>query len=226
MANKRDGEVFEFPEFRGAPLDALIGRPLVAGLKGNEMMAREQVKFLLDTCFYRHRREPPADRPRRSSRGRGSRPPEVGEVYEPVMITMSMTRSVLEAGDGRGSASIGQATIDFQVPLLTILPISSLAVEDMAFEFDMEVYSQVEVEESKEGPLASSERDRTSHELLGSIKYGSRQSAESQRGQDAHISVTVAAGSLPLPLGVNIILDAYSKAILPTGEGEEDGKDW
>ncbi len=166
-------------------------------------MAREQVKFLMNTCFR-----------------------QAGDVYEPVMITMSMTWGVLAPGTAEGSASVRQMSTKFHLPLITILPINSLAVEDITVEFDMEVHSQFEVEEeAAEGPLASPQGERSAYELAGSIQHGSAQGAWSQHDRSAHLAVNVTAGNLPLPVGVAVILDAYSKAILPTDSSQKERKD-
>lgn len=60
--------------------------------------------------------------------------------YEPIMIDMVLTRSVITQGMDT-TKGIPQASTKFTLPLLTILPINSLAVETVDINFEMEVKS-------------------------------------------------------------------------------------
>lgn len=204
---EQDNNTFVFPEFRGTAIAELIGRPMVAIVKANEMMATEQVKLLMHICFSR-----------------------TGNVYEPVMITMSMRRGVIDPGDDKESVSIRQVETTFQVPLITLLPISSLAIEDVDIEFDMDVQSHYEFNEDRDENLfgdVSLSRSK-SCELAGSITYESRksESEEADESRAAKVSISVSAGNLPLPLGVSTILEAYSKSIYPSDASQEQKNDW
>jgi hypothetical protein len=194
-------------EFRGAAIADLIGRPVVAIVKANQMMAKEQVKLLMRICFS-----------------------GTGDVYEPVMITMSMRRGAIEPGDDNDSVSIRQKTVNFQVPLITLLPINSLAIEDVDIGFDMDVHSQYEVIEEGDDRLFGdvSSSPTKSYELAGSIKYESRdktEGAEVGGSRAAPVSISVSAGTLPLPLGVSTIVQAYSQAIHPSDASHEQKND-
>lgn len=60
--------------------------------------------------------------------------------YEPIMIDMILTRSVIGPGATEGADPvIKPASTKFTLPLLTILPINSLAVETVDINFEMEV---------------------------------------------------------------------------------------
>jgi uncharacterized protein DUF2589 len=190
-------------EFRGVPIAELIGRPMVAIVKANEMMAKEQVKLLMKICFSR-----------------------IGDTYEPVMITMSISRGVIEPGDGEGPAEILQLVTTFQVPLITLIPINSLAIENADIEFDMDVQSQYEfIEDRGDGPFgADSSSPTKTSELTGSISYDSRSKTEEWKADESRstqLSVNVSAGTLPLPLGVSTILQAYSQSIYPSDNPQD-----
>ena len=194
-------------EFRGATITNLIGQPIVAIVKANEMMATEQVKLMMKICFSR-----------------------VRDVYEPVMIPMSLRRGVIEPGDNGDSVSVRQIETKFQVPLITLLPITSLAIEDVDIEFDMDVYSQYEIEEEENEDLFGNEKISSdkSYELAGSIKYESQNKTKSSEvvgGWAAPVSVSISAGNLPLPLGVSTIVQAYSQSIYPSGVSPEQNND-
>lgn len=187
-----------FPEFRGAAIDELISRPMVAIVKANEKMATEQVKLLMNICFSKS-----------------------GDVYEPVMITMSIRRGALEPADDRECVSILNVETTFQVPLITLLPITSLAIDSADIDFDMDVHSQYEVSEEDDGMRFGGAKTSkpNSHELVGSIRYASRGEplgAEIDDSRGANVSISVSARPLPLPLGVSTILQAYSQSIYPS----------
>ena len=101
-------------QFSGLPMESLIGGPLNAAAKANSAMALTQTMFMLDTCFKK-----------KNISGSG-KPPVYN--YEPIMIDMVLTRSVITQGMDT-TKGIPQASTKFTLPLLTILPINSLAVE-------------------------------------------------------------------------------------------------
>jgi hypothetical protein len=194
-------------EFRGTAIADLIGLPVVAIVKANDMMARQQVKLLMQNCFS-----------------------GAGDVYEPVMVTMSMRRGVIEPGDDDHPASIGEIVTSFQVPLITLLPLNSLSIEEVDIKFDMDVHTQYEVSEKGGDRLFGdvSSSPTKSYELAGSIKYEPRdktEGAEVGGAGAAPVSISVSAGKLPLPLGVNTIIQAYSQAIYPSDASQEQKND-
>ena len=86
-------------QFSGLPMKELIGAPLVAASEANNMMALSQTKFLLETCF--------------ELTTEGEK-----EVHRPIMITMTVTRQVINA-DGSEAAPVER---NVSIPLLTIVP--------------------------------------------------------------------------------------------------------
>lgn len=194
-------------EFRGAAIADLIGLPVVAIVKANDMMARQQVKLLMQNCFS-----------------------GAGDVYKPVMVTMSMRRGVIEPGDDNDSVSIRQIDTSFQVPLITLLPINSLLIEAVDIKFDMDVHTHHEVIEEGDDRLFGdvSSSPTKSYELAGSIKYEPRdktEGAEVGGSGAAPVSISVSTGKLPLPLGVSTIVQAYSQAIHPSDVSQEQRND-
>src|SRR5271166_2101715 len=103
-------------QFTGLPMDSLIGGPLNAAATANAAMALTQTKFLLDTCFTKTSSGSPAV-----------------DSYSPILIEMSLIRGVLTPpGSGSPpstSTDIQQIKTTFNLPLLTIVPLNSLAVE-------------------------------------------------------------------------------------------------
>lgn len=194
-------------EFRGVAISDLIGMPVMAIVNANDMMARQQVSLLMQNCFS-----------------------ETGDVYEPVMITMSMHRGVVESSNNSDSISIRRKTSNFQIPLITLLPINSLAIEEAKIEFDMEVYYHHDISDDDEdndllAPNSlSGIKSSKSYELTGSIKYESgdwSKESENHGSGASAISISISTTKLPLPLGVSTILNAYSHAVHPSDAPKE-----
>ena len=199
-------------QFSGLPMESLIGGPLNAAAKANSAMALTQTKFLLDTCFNRKPLEG-----------------DKGYEYTPIMIEMVLTRSVISPGEKpEDEPKIAPASTKFTLPLLTILPINSLAVETVDVSFEMEVKSSFSEDDTKEksseskgegsfetklgwGPLSVS--------IKGSASYSSKDSethnTHYEKSNSAKYTVNVHAGQLPLPKGVNTIIEAFTQAIQP-----------
>jgi hypothetical protein len=249
-----NGLVSMAQQFSGLPMDSLIGAPLKAAAEANSMMAVTFTKFMLDNCFAKVsvkvqplEKGAPASAP-------GVTPivpekvghPEIPEhdEYRPVMVVMSLTRAVLTPGSA-GSAGdqtvtpvvpavpaqpaiVQNFTTAFNLPLLTIMPLNSLAVETADINFEMEVKSsfseeqndtkekQVKAEASFEakvgyGPFSASVKGSASYDQ----KDTSTHNTHYQKSNSAKYTVNVHAGQLPLPQGVTTIIEAFASAIQP-----------
>jgi len=197
-------------QFTGLPMSSLIGGPLNAAATANAAMALTQTKFMLDTCF----------NPIVSPPGGG---------YEPIMIQMSLTRGVLTPSTSPpGSTTIQQVTTQFNLPLLTIVPLNSLAVDTVDITFEMEVqssYSEDTAQSSSTDISAQSSFEAKlgwgplSVDIKGSASYDQKDSSTHnthyQKSNSAKYTVNVHAGQLPLPSGVNIIIQAFANTITP-----------
>jgi hypothetical protein len=245
----QNGLVSMAQQFSGLPMSDLIGAPLKAAAEGNSMMAVTFTKFMLDTCFAKTTvplQQPVTGVPEvRDATGTITTPgvtavPEIPEhdEYKPVMVVMSLTRSVITPGTTGNSAAtpattgtateIREFTTAFNLPLLTIMPLNSLAVETVDITFDMEVKSSFSDEQSQEtvkqakgegsfeakvgwGPFSAT--------IKGSASYDNKTTNSStqhyEKSNSAKYTVNVHAGQLPLPKGVGVILDAFASAIQP-----------
>lgn len=197
-------------QFTGLPMESLIGGPLNAAAQANSAMAITQTRFLLDTCFYKEKDDKDAP-------------------YIPIMVSMEQKRGVIvPSAEPGGEPVITEVTTTFNLPILTILPLNSLAVDDVTIKFDMEVKSSYGEEESSEASkklsTESSFESRLnlgcfSASVTGSVSYNeeakSSQSSHYEKSNTASYSVNVHAGQLPLPLGVTTIIQAFTNAIEP-----------
>lgn len=220
-------------------MDSLIGGPLNAAANANAAMALTQTKFMLDTCFTK------THVPKSDAIGKPGDPnykPAVVEHddYAPIMINMSLTRGVLtpatkgQPAQGNNPAvpatptTIQPVTTSFNLPLLTIVPLNSLAVETVDITFEMEVKSSFSEEESQEstterkgeasfeaklgwGPLSVTIHGSASYDQ----KDTSTHNTHYEKSNSAKYTVNVHAGQLPLPKGVNTIIEAFAQAIAP-----------
>lgn len=206
-------------QFTGLPMDSLIGAPLNAAADANAAMAITQTKFILDTCFYTTGTSPALE-------------------YNPIMIKMSLTRGVITpASEEGGEPSIDPVTTTFDLPLITIIPINSLGVDEVDIIFEMEVKSSFSEEQSATTETAinaSAEWEvkvgwgPVSATVKGSASYDQKDSATHnthyEKSNSAKYTVNVHAGQLPVPKGVNTIIEAFTQAIqpitLPTASAE------
>jgi hypothetical protein len=196
-------------QFSGLPMKSLISTPLMAAAEANGNMARMQVQFMLSTCFNKE-----------------------GEELKPIMITFKSTRPVIDkAGNSKDDA---ETTII--VPLLTMIPLNSLAVDNVKVNFEMEVKSST----SKDNESSSESDKKFSADITAKVSYGifsaeahasvsaSSKTASSQKehyeaSNTARYEVEVHAGQLPLPKGVTTIIDAFAKNIAPIMVNADSG---
>lgn len=213
MAGKNKKLVSMAKQFSGLPMKELIGAPLVAATNANNMMALSQTKFLLETCF--------------SLNTQGEK-----EIYKPIMINMTLTRPVINSDGTEGDPMDS----DFNLPLLTIIPLNSLAVNDIKVAFEMEVKSSFSLENSTDSSAENTDNnaisrkinnDHVSAELNGVVaasnKLDSNESASYQKSNSAKYEISAEAGQIPLPIGVLTIIDTFSKSIAPI-QLKDDGE--
>lgn len=197
-------------QFTGLPMDSLIGAPLNAAADANAAMAVTQTRFILDTCFSQKGQSPNIE-------------------YEPIMIKMSVTRGVITpSADGTSPPTIDPVTTTFDLPLITIIPINSLGVDNVDITFEMEVKSSFAEEQSAEttekisasaewevkvgwGPVSASVKGNASYDKEDKQSH----STHYEKSNSAKYTVNVHAGQLPVPKGVNTIIEAYTLAIQP-----------
>lgn len=156
-------------------------------------MVTGQARFLLEYCFQKD---------------------EKNSTHEPVMITMSLVKGVIDPEKQPEDPDyITIQRMNFSMPLLCLIPLSSIVVDKVTIDFDMEITS-VTSYESEHGILQKQAI------LNGKISNSSQNSNDSTKNQyksqsSSKLKVNVNAGPLPLPLGVLAILDMYTKAIQP-----------
>jgi hypothetical protein len=182
-------------------IDSIISAPLVAASKANVVMATGQQRFLLDFCFDKN----------------------VDGSYMPKLIKMVMVKGVIvpdeyekeSEGLKEPGFTIKEERLSFSIPLLCIIPFSSLAIETVTIDFNIELTSAI----SSESKTAENEIiDKKAH-LKGRISVD-RESDRSfkqnyKSNSSSSLKVNLHAGKLPLANGLLLLLDLYTKAIQP-----------
>lgn len=196
-------------QFSGLPMGALIGGPLKSAAEANQQMAMTQLAFMMNTCFTQ-------DAQNKSK-------------YDPVMISMTLKRSVIQPSpDGKSAPTVTPESTEFDLPILTIIPLNSLAVDDVNVHFEMEVKSSFAQHNSTSSSSSSEEKGSFSGggnigpfhvEVSGSVSHSSKSESKSDtthsQSNSAKYEVTVHAAQIPLPQGVNTIIEAYAKTVSP-----------
>ena len=224
-------------QFSGLPMDSLIGGPLNAAATANAAMGMNQVSFMLNTCF--NKVITPAEGDTLATTN-----------YNPIMINMSLTRQVItpvstSAGKAYAenvainapaaptmdepTANIQDVTTAFNLPLLTIIPLNSLAVQTVDIGFEMEVKSSYGEDHSNESSKSMaaevSFEAKVNYGIFSASVKGSAstksedktsESSHYEKSNSAKYTVAVKAAQIPLPGGVKTIIDAFAGAITPT----------
>lgn len=192
-------------QFTGLPMDSLIGAPLHAAAGAQQSLAMTQTQYILNTGFNQAK-------------------DDKGNItYTPITATIAMGQSQpVVSGDGNVKAANSQLNVDF--PLITMVPIPSLAVTSVDITFDMEVKSSYTHETDTETASKTHEEGSfdakggwgcLSVEVKGSVSHDSSQSNSDkqsyQKSNDARYHVEVKAEQQPIPDGIKMLLDMFSK---------------
>ncbi len=163
-------------------INAIISAPLIALADAHGAMAKKQTAFMLDNYFTKN-----------------------GDVYEPIMITMNLTRGVITPGVDAGKSTIQSMVTAFNLPLLTIIPLNSIAVESATINMDIMMTGMAK-------PV-----DGNDVKLYGKVDYPVDIAIANTDGKDHpnnnKISISINAAQIPLPKGVNVLIEAFAGAI-------------
>ena len=203
-----DGLVNMSDQFKGLPMEALIGGPLQAVADSSLQLARAQATYLMSVGMDQQT----------DKNGK----PVTGGALKPREVDFSMNRPV-ENEDG----TITQEKIDISVPLLACVTPPSLQISDVDITFDMRVSSST---------MSSSKTDKSAS-VTASAKAGwgpfsasvkvtgsvaSTQQSQRKSDNQARYTVNVKAAQTGTPEGLSRVLDimqscAVPKQITPAG---------
>lgn len=209
-------------DFSGIIIDELVAKPLVAVAIAESKMAREQVRLLLDTCFYWD---------------------EEKHCYRPYVIKMSVTRAFLQEGsDPDKPPKLREVVTYFDVPLITIFPLASLGIDTVNIDFGLEVTAQYTTEtqggvggshDAEVNPKSAIAQPASDVRILGKVAPRSSSAVEgalaareqTSVGAQAAYSIEVSASPMALTKGLLSLIDLYTKAIEPVEMPEQTQND-
>lgn len=116
-------------------------------------------------------------------------------IYHPVMVTMSISRNT---SDGK------EVSLNFQLPILSLLPLNSLAIESVRLNFHVDITAAYTYASKDKTNLL----ERKSA-LNGRIVKHGRGYEES----NTHMTVDINTNTISLPLGIKNLVELYSKSI-------------
>lgn len=211
MADSIDGGLLSMAQqFSGLPMDSLIGGPLQAAANAQQGLAMTQTQYILNTGFNQ------------------TKDAQGNITYTPITATIEMGQSQpVVAADGSVTTASSHLNVDF--PLITMIPIPSLAVTEVDITFDMEVKSSYTHETDSETSSKTHEEGSFdakagwgcfSVEVKGAVSHDSSQSNSDkqtyQKSNDAKYHVEVKAAQQPIPDGIKMLLEMFSKNMTMT----------
>jgi len=181
-------------------IESIISAPLVAASKANIMMVTGQTRFLLEYCFSKNKES---------------------DIYEPVMIQMSIVSSVVDNENPNATQKdkevpFKEVKMNFTIPLLCLVPLNSIVIKDVSVDFDMEITSSTQKESTKK--IGDNQIIDKKAQLNGKISGSSSTDKKSSTNSSSKLKVGIKAGQLPLPQGVLAVIDLYTKTIQPVPE--------
>lgn len=195
-----DGLVSMGNQFSGLDMSALIGGPLRAACDAQVMLAASTSKFIEDVGMV--------------TDGNG------------VKTVRTTNFSFTRASTGEGAAAGAKEEIKMNVPLLSIVNIPSLQVDNVDVKFDMEVKSAVssENEKKKEGQLDADASLKAGPfsmnvKIKGSISSSEKNTRSSDNSAKYHVEVHAAQAEPPE--GLSRMLDMLATACAPVSVEEK-----
>jgi len=178
-------------QFSGLDMGALIGGPLKAACDAQIMMAKATSDFIQNV---------------------GMDAANTSGVRKVRTVDFSFQRPST-AGDGKG---IGMEKVNLSVPLLSIVKIPALSVDDVNVTFDMEVKSSVSSESSADEKVEAEAKAGffgASVSIKGSVSAHQSNTRKSDNSAKYHVEVH--AKDSGMPEGLAKVLDILSTASAP-----------
>lgn len=178
-------------QFSGLDMGALIGGPLKAACDAQIMMAKATSDFIQNV---------------------GMDAANTSGIRKVRTVDFSFQRPST-AGDGKG---IGMEKVNLSVPLLSIVKIPALSVDDVNVTFDMEVKSSVSSESSADEKVEAEAKAGffgASVSIKGSVSAHQSNTRKSDNSAKYHVEVH--AKDSGMPEGLAKVLDILSTASAP-----------
>ncbi|WP_060874538.1 DUF2589 domain-containing protein [Myroides odoratus] len=175
-------------------IESIISAPLIALSKANTMILNGQATSLLDQYFTKTKSKKKGDKG------------IIKYHYQPKMINMVLTKFM----------NVEQETkpydVVFQVPLLSIAPLNSIAIQKMKISFNLDITSTTSYINQSNTII---ERKAQLNGKISSINHDGSRAPGYMKSNQRRLKIDIQAGPLPLPLGILNMLELYSKNIQP-----------
>ena len=175
-------------------IESIISAPLIALSKANTMILNGQATSILDQYFTKTKSKKKGDKGK------------IKYHYQPKMINMVLTKFM----------EVEQETkpydVVFQVPLLSIAPLNSIAIQKMKISFNLDITSTTSYINQSNTII---ERKAQLNGKISSISNDGSRAPGYTKSNQRRLKINIQAGPLPLPLGILNMLELYSKNIQP-----------
>lgn len=198
-------------QFKGLPMDSLIGGPLTAACDAQVRLANATADFIKVVGFHP---------PEKDEQGK---PLEIGK---PRYADFSFTRPVEQAmplksdGTPDGPLTITQEKVDLQVPLLAIVKVPNLSITTVDVTFDMEVKSSFTASEKSSAEMEAAADVTIGWGILkakvhiqGKVSSHKENTRTSDNSAKYHVSVH--AEDRGMPEGLARVMDILQTSIAP-----------
>ncbi len=188
-------------ELSSIDFEAMIGGPLVAVIKAQAQSAQTSVDFIKSVGF---------------------NPPGAGaDAGKPTMVSFIYDKMVEEKDAVTGVISINPKKMELTVPILTMLPIPFIRVEETTIDFNAKINSVVESTTSSSSDLNTSLAVKAgwgpvSAQLKCSYSAKKTTSASSKTERTYSLAIHVRAVQDELPAGLEKLLGVLENSIKET----------
>lgn len=216
-------------QFQGLPMSELIGGPLMSVCEAQTNLAKSTAQYIREVGLQEIPVLDATGNPVTTTDADGNTVPvtelktrQVDFSYKQPMDDMETeddgSGNMVPKGTGAGSptGTLSQSEVSVSAPLLAILPIPALLVQDVEVEFNMEVKSSATNKSSQDASASTSASfgwGPFSASVQGSISSHKEQTRKSDNSAKYHVKVS--AKQADTPEGLSKILDMLSKSITP-----------
>ena len=180
-------------QFKGLPMEDLIGGPLTAVCEAQANLAKSTEKYIREIGLQ-----------------------EVGEGDQKELKTRQVDFHFHKPMPSPDGTAITQAQVDISVPLLALVPVPALLIQDVEIEFNMEVKSSAKTKASTDadaGFKASVGFGPFSASMHGSVSSHNETTRKSDNSAKYHVKVS--AKQAETPEGLSRVLDMLRDTITP-----------
>ncbi len=185
-------------QFSGLDMGALIGGPLTAACNAQTNLAMSTVNFIKEVGFH-----------------------EEGGVSKTRIASFSFERTVMNGRDELGNPIFEKEEVKMAVPILAMVNVPSLMIQNVDITFDMEVSSSESSEMGVDAEASTSASAQAgwgpfsaSASVSGKVSTYANNTRKSDNSAKYHVEVHASQGGTPE--GLSRVLDIIAAAVAPS----------